>query len=184
MRRAIALFLLLASMPAQAENLKYLTSDDTGADLYIDTQTIRRMPPIPNKRPFAAIQVWTIYDYSKVKREAARQARALLTFNCQQRTMAILAYVKRRPDGRPIQDWRSIDYDFKYQPAEADTMTAFVMAELCGFPPPVAMVPPPPPPPVTAPGTVPPIYGPLPPQRPMPPPPVPFIPKPATPAKP
>ncbi|MEY2925879.1 MAG: hypothetical protein RL367_356 [Pseudomonadota bacterium] len=168
--QAIVLALLLASVPAQAETLKYLTSDVAGADLYIDTETIRRMPPIPVKRPFAAVQVWTIYDYSKVRREQARQARALLSFNCQRRTMAILAYVKRRPDGRPIQDWRAIDYDFKYQPAEADTMTAFVMAELCGFAPPLAMVPPPIVPP--------PLSWPPPTARPFPPPPVPVIPRP------
>jgi hypothetical protein len=161
MRVLFVMALTLAATPAQAERMKYLTSDAQGADLYIDIDSVRRMPPIPNKRPFPAVQVLTVYDYSKVRREPAREARALLTFNCQQRTMAILSYVKRRPDGRPIQDWRSIDYDFKYQPAEADTMTAYVMADVCGWAPPAPMVQPfpqpaPVPPPVIRPMPFPP----------------------------
>lgn len=149
--RALALFALIIATPANGETLKYLASDLQGTDLLIDTSSIRRSAPIPNKRPFAAVQVWTIYDYTKVKREPARAARALLSFNCQQRTMATLAYVKKRPDGRPIQDWRSIDYDFKYQTAENDALAGFVMADVCGFPPPAPLVPPPPPAPITPP---------------------------------
>jgi hypothetical protein len=149
--RVLAFFALIMAAPAHGETLKYLASDLQGTDLLIDTSSIRRSPPIPNKRPFAAVQVWTVYDYTKVKREPARTARALLSFNCQQRTMAILAYVKKRPDGRPIQDWKSIDYDFKYQTAESDALAGFVMADVCGFPPPPPLVPPPPPAPITPP---------------------------------
>lgn len=170
--RGLALFLLImVSTPAQAETLKFLTSDVAGTDLFVDTDSIKRSGPIPNKRPFPAVQVWTVYDYSKVKREPARSARALLSFNCQGRTMAILAYVKKRPDGRPIQDWRAIDYDFKYQAAESDALSAFVMADVCGFPPPAPLVPPPPPPPpvATTPPTslLPPVLKQIP-QRPVP----------------
>ena len=149
--RGLALLALIAiPSPAHSESLKYLASDNQGTDLFVDTESIRRSGPIANKRPFPAVQAWTVYDYTRVKREPARSARALLSFNCQQRTMAILAYVKKRPDGRPIQDWRSIDYDFKYQSAESDALSAYVMAELCGFAPPAPLVPPPPPPaPVT-----------------------------------
>ncbi len=137
MKRVLALLALLAA-PLGAEMLEPIAPATNGTQAAIDRDTLRPLPPLAGRRRFAVTQVWVVYDYTKVRRDAFRDGRALLSFNCAARTSAMLAQKKYKRDGSRFYDWVGIDIDFKYKPVDAGTQTDAVMQRVCGFAPPPA----------------------------------------------
>lgn len=134
MKRALVLLAGLAA-PLGAEMLEPIAPASNGVEVAIDRDSLRPLPPLPGRRRFAVIQVWVIYDYTKVRRDVFRDGRALLSFNCAARTSAMLAQKKYKRDGSRFYDWVGIDIDFKYKPVDAGTQTESVMQRVCGFAP-------------------------------------------------
>jgi hypothetical protein len=119
---------------ATAERLELVAALEDGSDLYIDTDSLRRLPPVRGERPFPVTQVWAFYDLSKNRREKAREARALVSFNCATRTHNVLAFKKTLPSGQRQHDWRAIDYDFKYEKIDPDGQMDILLHRVCNIP--------------------------------------------------
>lgn len=135
-RRLLAMILLFSGNAgiASAERLELVAALEDGSDLYIDTDSLRRLPPLRGERPFPVTQVWAFYDLSKNRREKAREARALVSFNCAARTHNVLAFKKTLPTGQRQHDWRAIDYDFKYEKIEPEGQMDILLHRVCNIP--------------------------------------------------
>jgi hypothetical protein len=131
---ALALFLSGSTGMAAAERLELVAALEDGSDLYIDTDTLRKLAPVRGERPFPVTQVWAFYDLSKNRREKAREARALVSFNCAARTHNVLAFKKTLPTGQRQHDWRAIDYDFKYEKIEPEGQMDILLHRVCNLP--------------------------------------------------
>ncbi len=132
MKAALFIFgLVLMGTTARAERLEQIGVSSAGAVLYLDRDSMRTDRPIPRQRPFEAIQIWAVYDLQGVRRDPARNERALYSFDCAHRTSNTLAYQRFRPNGARLHDWRAADFDFKYEPVKSGTLTEQAMIYVC-----------------------------------------------------
>jgi hypothetical protein len=125
---------LAAPAAAAAETLEHILALDDGGQVYIDKDSIRRLPPVPGDRAFPVMQLWAFYDLSGNRREKARSARALINFDCTRRTSNVVAYKKTLPSGAKLYDWQAADVDFKYEKVEDTSQMDELLRRACGFP--------------------------------------------------
>jgi hypothetical protein len=125
---------LTAPSAAAAETLEHILALDDGGQVYVDKDSLRRLPPVPGDRAFPVMQIWAFYDLSGNRREKARSARALINFNCSRRTSNVVAYKKTLPTGAKLYDWQSADVDFKYEAVEEASQMDELLRRACGFP--------------------------------------------------
>ena len=132
---AFVISVALASPAAvAAETLEHVLALDDGGQVYVDKDSLRRLPPVPGDRAFPVMQVWAFYDLSGNRREKARSARALINFNCARRTSNVVAYKKTLPSGAKQYDWQASDVDFKYEAVVAESQMDELLRRACGFP--------------------------------------------------
>jgi hypothetical protein len=127
-------FALVAPSVAAAETLEHVVALDDGGQVYVDKDSLRRLPPVPGDRAFPVVQIWAFYDLSGNRREKARSARALINFNCARRTSNVVAYKKTLPSGAKLYDWQSADIDFKYEAVVPESQMDELLRHACGFP--------------------------------------------------
>jgi hypothetical protein len=138
-RWALLILALICVAPAvTAETLEHIVTLNDGGEVYIDSESLLRLPPIKGDRPFPVVQLAVIYDLSGNRREKARSARSLINFNCQKRIGNVIAYKKLLPSGDRVYDWRGADVDFKYEAIVPASQMDELLARACGFPKPQA----------------------------------------------
>jgi hypothetical protein len=126
----VAIFATLLAMPVQAENLVNIADSDNGDELFVDRDSMRTMPPLPEFRRFSAVQIWAVNQVKGGRRTPARTERFLFSFNCLARTSHILIYRNNRT-GTKLQDWRAADLDYKYEAPRPGSLAEFSMMFAC-----------------------------------------------------
>jgi hypothetical protein len=127
----LALAALWQASPASASDWQYVTSSTTGADVYVDRESVRTLPADGYSRPFPVQQVWVKYDFSKDKTEKDREGKDLKNFDCSGKTSLTLHSVSYAPSGKASDSHTNADYDFRYRPVTPDTLVAAVMEYAC-----------------------------------------------------
>jgi len=125
------LFAAAASAPAFAEALVYLGPGAGNIEVYADRESLRTTAAPSRLRPFSAVQVWVVYDTSKVRRSDTRSERSLLSFNCVRRTRTILAYQKIKSNGTTVHDWHGADVAVRYESVGVNAVDEAVMIWAC-----------------------------------------------------
>jgi len=133
LRRASLLLTFLAfSVPATAADWKYLTSSSTDTAIFVDVDSVRTLPPIPIKRPFAVRQIWVKSDHSKDASERDRESKSMHRFDCDAETMLLVSHTSYRPDGTVSDSFDKEDYEFNYKPVTPDSVGYALMEFACG----------------------------------------------------
>ncbi|MDJ0275202.1 hypothetical protein QLH51_00085 [Sphingomonas sp. 2R-10] len=118
----------LISAPASATSWTKATSGTDGSIWYIDTDTIKRATGTLDRD---AIKVWVKTDYSAVRNEPAREAKALIFINCNEEQAKTTTLVKYRADGSILVDL-SPSYS-SYKPIIPETVMHGIMLAACPF---------------------------------------------------
>ena len=132
--RWVPLILALATPAsgwAQGEALVHIGTNSAGAQLSVDRNSLKTLRAVPGQRAFEVVQLWAVYDLQGVRRDPARNERALYSFNCRARTINTLAYARYRANGTRLHDWKAADFDFKYEPVKAGSLAEQAMEFAC-----------------------------------------------------
>jgi len=123
---------VVVTTPASAENWKHLAETTTGSIVYVDVDSARILPPVPNRRPFEARQIWSKSDHKADKTEKARETLTLIRVNCGDDTMLIVSYATYDANGIAIGGSEEQDYAFKYRHAIPGTIGSAQVDFVCG----------------------------------------------------
>jgi hypothetical protein len=102
------------------------------AVVFVDTDSVRGLPPVEIRRPFEAIQLWVKMDFSQDRTVSYREQRQLYRVNCAAETMMIGSSVTYSANGSVVDSWSEEDYDFHYKPQTPETIGYAIMEFACG----------------------------------------------------
>jgi hypothetical protein len=126
--RGMLVFLSMIAVASEASALawKSVAISEDGAKWFVDTDSIKAVDDGPAG---AATKAWVKIDYSKVKSEAAREARILFYFRCDPELVKVISWIRYRPnksvlstEGRP---------EGKYDPVLPESVMSAAMREVC-----------------------------------------------------
>lgn len=129
LRWLLSLFVMLSATPAFADIL--IGSNATGDELHSVPGTLRAMPPVREMREFQAVQLLTVLSTGGKRRSGPQIERMLLSFDCAGRTMEILSYMKRLPNGTRTHDWQAADMALRYELVKPGSMNEIAMRYAC-----------------------------------------------------
>ena len=121
--------LLLSSAPAFADIL--IGSNAAGDEIRGVPGTLRVTSPDREMRAFQTVQLLAVLSTGSTRRSGPQVERMLLSFDCAARTMEILTYFKRLPNGTRTHDWRAADLALRYEPVRPGSMTEIAMRYAC-----------------------------------------------------
>ncbi len=128
----ISLFAMMAlASAARAENLVLLGASSNGTEIHVDRDSLRPANQPTNLRRFPTVQVWAVFASPSGRKPLALSERALFSFNCNNRTMNTLAYVKPLASKTRAHDWRAADISVKYEPVDSGSLAEMAMNFAC-----------------------------------------------------
>lgn len=114
---------------ANAETLVTLGINSSGDEILIDRDSLRTVGR-GEYRSFSAVQVRAVQRFAARRREASRDERMLFSFNCSNRTSAMLSYLNGR-SGTRRQDWTGADSEFRYAAPRSGSVAEVAMIFAC-----------------------------------------------------
>ncbi len=129
----ISIFATLSALAsaAHAENLILLGASSNGTEIHVDRDSLRPANPPTGLRRFTTVQVWAVFASPNGRKPIALSERALFSFNCINRTMNTLAYVKPLASKTRAHDWRAADISVKYEPVDSGSLAEMAMNFAC-----------------------------------------------------
>ena len=103
----------------------------TGTILYADRDSLRTVRPIPQLRPFSAVQLRVSLEGGRSGRTTKPTELIHYSFNCAGRAVAVLSYQKLHAVRIRAQDWQGADIYLRYRLVETGSLTESAMAYAC-----------------------------------------------------
>lgn len=140
MRKAVAVLFAISSATAgplaAAEASLWLGANANGRDVFVDPQSLKKLPPAPDTRPFPVVQMFVVMQGPTAKDSTER---VVYNFSCTTRTAATIHYY-RTLKGQRTHDWRGADIKMKYYAIERGGLVEMALTYACSggkLPPPV-----------------------------------------------
>lgn len=131
MRKTVAVLLAVAgAVPAPsgaAEASLRLGANANGRDVFVDPQSLKKLPAVSRVRPFPVVQIFVVMQGPAAKDSTER---VVYNFSCATRTAATIHYY-RTLKGQRTHDWRGADIKMKYYAIERGGLVEMALTYAC-----------------------------------------------------